>query len=979
MTQRTAGQAGLMQAPLQRLVVPVVTAALVSAVFAGFWWLERRNARDRLRDDTRITAEQVAVGIQSAIMRHTQLLTTMHVLAQAGTLDSEGALRRIGEAARDALPGLVALRRVGVDGSVRWRASLRPQSAPPSDTSHAAAARRRAAQDNAVRVAPLHEDGGGARLIFAYLPVWPEQEQGELLEAVFDSGQLVAPVIGPELRRRFRFRVTHGGRAVVRGGGWDTAATGPVTVRRPFRALGDEWVVELRPRDAPGGGPVRGAVLVAGALITLLALWLARRLGESRRRLSASEARFRDFADIAADWFWEVDANLRYTFLSERYEEVTGIPRHRVLGRSRRYVLGEAGVDEDELRRQGAAIDARKPFRVERRTADADGHTHIYVSAGRPVFDGKGRFLGYRGIGRDVTEQRATEQRLREAAAVFDASAEAIMVTDPDDRIVRVNRAFETMTGYPEAEVVGERVDLLRSDEQDEAFYEQLHETLRKQGQWRGETWDRHRDGHVYPVWQCISEVRDAAGRLNNYVYVILDVTQLKDYQSRMEHLAHHDALTGLANRVLATLQLEQSLERARRHGAHVAVLFLDVDGFKKINDARGHAVGDRVLCEVAQRLRRRLRAADTVARIAGDEFLVVLDEVAGWRAAGRVAAELASLISEPFVVDGEELIVTVSIGVAVFPRDGEDVETLTGNADAAMYRAKEEGRNRYRMYTEEITAAVQRRLGVERRLRRALERRELTLNYQPQFAVASGELLGAEALARWEDDELGRVAPDEFVAVAEDAGMIEALDQWVMHTACEQVQVWAETGIHVPRIAVNVSGREAERGTLATSVQGVLAMTGLAPERLELEFIESYLMRGERMTDTLDAVRACGIRFSVDDFGTGYSSLAYLKQLPVDALKIDRSFVERIDTDTGERAIVEAIVTMAHTLGMTVVAEGVETARQLDAVRAVGCDVAQGYLLGRPVPAAAFAEQFGLGEGSAAIHRGGGRPGHDD
>jgi diguanylate cyclase (GGDEF)-like protein/PAS domain S-box-containing protein len=702
------------------------------------------------------------------------------------------------------------------------------------------------------------------------------------------------------------------------------------------------------------------AVLAIAALVTLLAVYLSLRLRASRQRLRDSEARFSDFADIAADWFWEIDADLRYTYLSERYEETTGIPRDRVIGRQRGYVLGEAGVEDEELHRQQELIAARKPFRGERRTRDAEGREHVYVSEGRPIYDQRGRFRGYRGIGRDITAQREREQRLRQAAAVFDSSAEAVIITDPEERIERVNRAFNEMTGYRDEEVVGRSMDSLRSESARLASNEAIREALETEGEWRGEARVWNRDGGVHAVWACISEVRDDHRRPVNYAWFMLDISELKQYQARLERLAHHDALTDLPNRALFESRLDQALERARRHKLQLAVLFLDFDGFKKVNDTRGHAAGDAVLREVARRLTERLRASDTVARISGDEFLAVLDDISSQYAAARVAAELTSLLSEPFCIEDEETFLTVSIGVALFPRDARDVQSLIGHADAAMYRAKEEGGHRYCLYAEEMSASLQRHRQVERRLRRALERSELALHYQPQFCLTSGALVGAEALARWEDADLGKVGPDEFIAVAENSAMIEALELWVMHTACNQCQAWAERGLTLDRMAVNVSGREVERGTLATSVRGVLAMTGVAAERLELELIESYLMRGPRMAETLASVRETGIRLAVDDFGTGYSSLAYLRSLPVGVLKIDRSFVARLDREASERAIVAAIVTMAHSLDMTVVAEGVETQAQLDMVREIGCDVAQGYLLGHPLPPNEFLERFG-------------------
>jgi len=700
--------------------------------------------------------------------------------------------------------------------------------------------------------------------------------------------------------------------------------------------------------------------IAAATCAALVALWRARDLAADRRRLREDAARYREFANIAADWFWETDADGVYTFRSDAAPLAADAAPRGAPRRARGSVLEEAGAAGDEVERQRRDFEARRPLCAQRPYVRRDGSPGTLRIDGRPVFRDDGTFAGYRGIARDVDADRGADERLRQSAAVFETLAEAVMVTDAQRCIQRINPAFTEVTGYTEDEVRGRHTNVLRSGVHDGAFYAEFERAIRDDGHWRGETWDRRKDGSLFPAWQCINAVRDADGEVTNFVIVMLDISELKEYQAQMEHLAHHDALTGLPNRTLCEARLEQALQRARRHDTRVAVLFLDLDDFKKVNDLYGHASGDGLLGEVAQRLTGRLRASDTVARIAGDEFLIVLDEVSDDAAAARVAAELATRVSEPCEIDGDELLVSVSIGVAVSPGDGTDTVTLTRNADAAMYRAKEQGRNRYCMYTRDITARVQRRLVVERRLRRALERDELGVHYQPQFDCATGGLVGAEALARWEDSALGTVPPDEFIRVAEDAGLVDTLDQWVMHTACDQLLRWRTAGLDVPVIAVNVSGRDIERGALTGSVQGLLALTGMEPGRLELELTETYLMQGNYAYEALRELREVGVRFAVDDFGTGYSSLSYLEQLPVDRLKIDRAFVARLDHDPTGHAIVEAIVAMAHSLGIEVMAEGVETQSQLDVLRGIACDAVQGYLLGRPMDPEQFLRTFG-------------------
>jgi diguanylate cyclase (GGDEF)-like protein/PAS domain S-box-containing protein len=554
----------------------------------------------------------------------------------------------------------------------------------------------------------------------------------------------------------------------------------------------------------------------------------------------------------------------------------------------------------------------------------------------------------------DVTEKRRAEEQLRLAASALENAAEGVMVYDAGRRIVFVNKAFTHITGYEPQEVIGREPDFLRAEVHDAPFYEEIWNEVRQSGRWQGEIWRRRKGGEVYPEWRSISAVKDLEGRETHYVAVFTDIAQLKRDEARLEFLANHDALTRLPNRTLFQDRLEEALHRAHRHGGRVGLLFIDLDRFKNVNDSLGHGVGDLLLQAVAERLTGCVRETDTVARLGGDEFMVLLDELAESRDSGKVADKILARLAQPFTLGGHELFISGSIGISCYPDDGGDPQTLQKNADAAMYRAKQSGRNTYQFFSAEMNAHALESLLMANKLRLALENDELQLHYQPIIDLASGKVSALEALLRWQHPELGMVPPSRFIPLAEDSGLIIPIGDWVLKRACRQMKAWQALGIAPRRIAVNLSVRQFKQKDLAQRIATILERTGFAPQSLELEITESMVMQDpDEAVEILDRLHRMGICLAIDDFGTGYSSLNYLKRLPVDFLKIDRSFVREIPSDREDVAITRAVIALAKSLDLRVIAEGVETEAQRAFLEAEGCDEAQGYLFAKPASAA--------------------------
>ncbi|WP_127476857.1 EAL domain-containing protein [Sulfurivermis fontis] len=582
----------------------------------------------------------------------------------------------------------------------------------------------------------------------------------------------------------------------------------------------------------------------------------------------------------------------------------------------------------------------------------ADGSHRLYELEATPLLDANGGFGGIIETSRDITDRVQAEERLRKLSQAVEQSPVSVIITDIDGAIEYVNPKFEEVTGYCLDEVRGSNPRLLKSGYTAQSEYRVLWETIKRGEIWRGEFLNRRKNGELFWEYASISPIRNAQGEIDHFLAVKEDITMRKEYEQRLLHQESYDALTELPNRVLGTDRIAQAVVRARREGRSVGVVSLDLDNFKNINDSLGHGSGDDLLLQLARRLVAAMREGDTVARLGGDEFLIVLADLATADDIERVLDKVRSVFERPFIVEDKSIYITPSIGVTVAPNDSEDVHILMRNADAALHRAKELGRNTTQFFTPEMNERALKRLELESQLRHALERGELSLHYQPQVICGSGRVAGAEALLRWNNPSFGVISPDRFIPLAEETGLIVPIGRWVLEEACRAAAAWPQP----LRVSVNVSSRQFRDGTLVETVAAALAQTGLAAEQLELEVTESLLLEDvEGTAGILDQLQLLGVRIALDDFGTGYSSLSYLKRFPFGALKIDRSFVNDIIDEPDDAALCEAIIQMAHVLNLKVIAEGVETAEQLAYLSARGVDLVQGYFYSRPLPAAEF------------------------
>ncbi|WP_051318632.1 putative bifunctional diguanylate cyclase/phosphodiesterase [Chitinimonas koreensis] len=575
-----------------------------------------------------------------------------------------------------------------------------------------------------------------------------------------------------------------------------------------------------------------------------------------------------------------------------------------------------------------------------------------------PCLDADGRIVGALHSARDVTEVAEAEERARLAMMMFEHTTEGLMVLGADRRVRLVNPAFSALTGYPPGEVLGERPDLLvAGGTQNHNPYLDIWHALEYDGTWQGEVIYRGRDGKLLPTWQTVVRVRDGEGDLEHYLAIFTDLSERQRFEQQLERLAYYDVLTSLPNRALLSDRIAQAISRAERTGGGLALLFVDLDRFKVINDTLGNSQGDRLLRAVSQRLGEAADDGATVSRYGADQFLLLLPELGSPDQAATQAGRLLLALAAPHEAGGQTLTVTASIGIAVFPDDGEDRETLVQHAETAMQAAKRAGRNTFRFFTQDMNQRSAEFLLLENHLRQGLARDEFRLYYQPQIDLKTRKVIGMEALMRWRHPEMGLVPPNRFIPAAEESGLIVPLGRWAMKEACRQNKAWQAAGLLTAPVAVNVSARQfAEQ--LDEVAAEALAEAGLASEWLELEVTESTLMDDvNEAILTLGKLKRMGVRLAIDDFGTGYSSLSYLKRFPLDKLKVDRSFVIDILDDPDDAAIAGAIVSLAKNLRLTVIAEGVETAQQLDFLEQLGCDEMQGFLVAAPLPAEKVAD----------------------
>ncbi|MFK0269988.1 EAL domain-containing protein [Pseudomonas asiatica] len=563
-------------------------------------------------------------------------------------------------------------------------------------------------------------------------------------------------------------------------------------------------------------------------------------------------------------------------------------------------------------------------------------------------------------IARDITERHLMQEKLQLAATVFENTAEGVLITDIDQRISAVNRAFSEITGYSEIEALGQTPRLLASGQHDSAFYVAMWHQLTDEGHWQGEIYNKRKNGELYPGWLTISAVRNREREITHFVAVFADISSLKHAQAKLDYQAHHDPLTGLPNRALFENRLQAALTCSQVSNRKGAVLFLDLDRFKHINDSLGHPVGDLLLKGIAQRLKEQVRDVDTVARLGGDEFIILLPGLHKPSDASAIANKLLACFNAPFQAGEHEFFTSASIGISLYPQDGTDVSTLIRNADAAMYRSKAKGRNRVEAYTLDLTAQASERIALEHELRRAIERNELSLCFQPKLSLKTQSLVGAEALIRWSHPTFGEVPPEHFIHLAEENGTILQIGDWVLEQACRQMQAWKMHYDPFGPLSINLAGAQLRHPHLARRIEQLLKHYQLKAGDLQLEITENFIMsQAEEALAVLYQLKKLGVQLAIDDFGTGYSSLSYLKRLPLDILKIDKSFIRGLPDDPHDAAIARAIIALGRSMQLTIIAEGVENQAQQRFLAAEGCEQIQGYIVSLPLPPDDFAATF--------------------
>ncbi|MDR1849339.1 MAG: EAL domain-containing protein [Zoogloeaceae bacterium] len=695
------------------------------------------------------------------------------------------------------------------------------------------------------------------------------------------------------------------------------------------------------------------------------------RLQQTARELEKSHALLDNIANHLGEGILSFDASGNLNFMNRRAELILEYAEAELIGTDIANLWPKNDVIRSEFR---AALKANKPYEGEEWLQRANGERFPVVFLGGPLprIDRAGA-SGYVTSFRDMTLQRQAEVRLRIAARVFDNISEAITIANHEGVIQSVNAAFTKITGYAEKEAIGHTPGkLLASGLHDRAFYKEMWRQIMTNGRWHGEIINRRKDGETYPEWLSITAVKNEYGSIVQYIGLFSDLSERKQAEAHINRLAYYDPMTGLPNRFLFRDRLKNAMHQAHRTGRPLAILSLDLDHLKAINDSLGHKTGDTLIVMAGERIGRLVLEGDTLARISGDEFMLMLPEISTHADVATLASRMLSEFSQPFTLGEREFFVSISIGIAVYPADVGDEsdldkgqEILMKNADIALHNAKNAGRACFRFFLESDSAYSLEQLELEADLRHSIERNELRLYYQPQIDIHSGMIHGVEALVRWQHPTRGLLTPVRFIQLAENIGFIDALGDWCLETACRQFVEWQRKGIHIQRVSVNVSARQLRDPDFSEKVLMTVQSTGIPPACLELELTESSMSHDpERVFGIFSQLRQTGIRIAIDDFGTGYSSLSYLSRYPVDVLKIDKSFIDHVSEAEDALSVVQAIIVLAHTLKMVVVAEGVETEAQRQTLVSLGCDLLQGFLYSRPCPSSDLMDLPYLEEG---------------
>ncbi|MBV1787586.1 EAL domain-containing protein [Marinobacterium sp. D7] len=670
------------------------------------------------------------------------------------------------------------------------------------------------------------------------------------------------------------------------------------------------------------------------------------------KRMLAAQHHLRALIDTLPDLVWLKDERGIYLSCNRKFERLFGARESEIIGKSD-YDFVDAELADFFRKHDLIAMHAdRSSINEEQLTFADDGHTEILETIKTPMKDEAGKLIGILGVGRDITKRKQRETEIKVLTQAVEQSPVAVILADPSRQVTFVNRAFERICGYGSAEVVGQRFEPVDSELNSGELVAEIWRSISIGEPWQGELRSRRKGGEQYWEYAYLSPVLGNSGEVSHYLALKEDISLRKQHEERLHYQAYYDSLTALPNRVLIMDRLQQLIREARRNDEYVAVMFLDLDDFKKVNDSLGHDVGDQALVQAASRLVGSVREGDSVGRLGGDEFIVLAGHFSRKESVQVVAENILESFWDTFDLGSRQIMLTVSIGIAIYPFDGESLSELLKNADTAMYLSKAQGRNRYSFFTEELNLCISRRLQIEEHLRAAIDNGELSLDYQPQYDVKSRRISGVEALLRWNSTALGQVGPDEFIPIAEQTGLIVPIGRFVLRQALSQAVRWvAQEPLF--KLAVNISPAQFRDEGLAEFVRLELDSSGFPASRLELEITEGILMRGGPLVEgTLAKLHEMGVCLSMDDFGTGYSSLSYLRRYPVDELKIDRSFVQEMTVDQADMELVSAAISLARGLGLRVVAEGVETQEQLDALNEMECGVVQGFLLSKPVSA---------------------------
>ncbi|MCD6282452.1 EAL domain-containing protein [bacterium] len=636
-------------------------------------------------------------------------------------------------------------------------------------------------------------------------------------------------------------------------------------------------------------------------------------------------------------------------YVNPKFTEVTGYTLEEVRGKP--FILKSGKRPEEFYRRMWHDLKMGKTWRGELINKKKSGELFWEFTSISPIKGSRGVATHYVAVKEDVTERKRKDDYMRRAVVVFESTSEGIITMDADGTILDVNAAFSRITGYSKQEVVGETARILMSDRHSPQTYGKMWKDVKDSGHWWGEVWGRRKNNELFRVWMTIRAVKNDEGEITHYIGVLSDITKVKESEEERERLAHYDILTELPNRILLRERLQQALRQAERERGSVAVLFLNFDGFKNINARWGHQVGDEILVQAAKRLADCVGENDTVARSGGDEFVAVLSGVGSTEGSARIAQKMIDSATRPFPVGDEEAFLTASIGITMYPFDGDDVDSLLKNADVAMHQSRAQGENAYGFYSRGLYEKTVERMSLESDLRRAVDRGELLLHYQPQISLENGAIVGLEALVRWQHPQRGMVGPDQFIPMAEETGLIMPIGEWVLREACRQSKEWHQMGVPHKRISVNISGNQFKQQDVVQVVTRALVAAS-DPRYLCLELTESGIVQDPDLAiATLGQLKDLGLHLSIDDFGTGYSSLGYLKRFPVDELKVPQWFIREVLTDSGDAAIVAGTIVLARSLGLSVVVEGVENEGQFAFVRNKGANVVQGFLFSRPLP----------------------------